>query len=91
MTVRSARAITYTLVGLFSVVAIRLTPPVNRTPDKAVLGAFAESDPQQTDEATPVTVATAPAYSPAVAQPNELMTSPVIVVPVVPPSAAGLK
>ncbi len=66
MTVRSARAITYTLVGLFSVVAIRLTPPVSRTPDKAVLGAFAEPDQL--------------AHSPVVVQPPELMVRPVVVV-----------
>lgn len=66
MTVRSARAITYTLVALFSVVAIRLTPPVNRTPDKAVLGAFAEPD-LQTDEVAQVV------------PPAELIVTPVVV------------
>ncbi|MEO5903793.1 MAG: M23 family metallopeptidase [Gemmatimonadaceae bacterium] len=66
MTVRSARAITYALVGLFSVIAIRLTPPVSRTPDNAVLGAFAEPT-LHTGEATQV-------------QQNELMAAPVLVV-----------
>jgi murein DD-endopeptidase MepM/ murein hydrolase activator NlpD len=41
LTVRSARIITYSLVGLFTVIAVRLTPPVSRTPGEAVLGNFA--------------------------------------------------
>ena len=56
MTVRGARTITYTLVGLFTVVAIRLTPPVNRTPDVAVLGAFATVAPQVALRVSPVLV-----------------------------------
>ena len=56
MTVRGARTITYTLVGLFTVVAIRLTPPVNRTPDVAVLGAFATAAPQVALRVSPVLV-----------------------------------
>jgi murein DD-endopeptidase MepM/ murein hydrolase activator NlpD len=43
LTVRSARVITYSLVGLFTVIAVRLTPPVSRTPGEAVLGQFAEA------------------------------------------------
>ncbi len=41
MTVRNARVITYSLVGLFCVLAVRLTPPVGRTPGNVVLGQFA--------------------------------------------------
>ena len=91
MTVRSARVITYTLVGLFSVVAIRLTPPVNRTPDKAVLGEFAADPQEQTEKVADEPVisgssSTVPmramqvALSPVVARANELMVSPVLVV-----------
>ena len=42
MTVRGARFITYSIVGLFTVVAVRMTPPVNRTPGSRALGGFSE-------------------------------------------------
>ncbi len=93
MTVRSARLITYTLVGLFSVVAIRLTPPVNRTPDKKVLGAFAAEPQEQTEGLADLADAPASggmsstasipvmqvAFNPVIVQPNELMAPPVVV------------
>lgn len=41
MTVRTARVITYSIVGLFTVVAVRMTPPVARTPGANALGGFA--------------------------------------------------
>jgi murein DD-endopeptidase MepM/ murein hydrolase activator NlpD len=91
LTVRSARVITYTLVGLFSVVAVRLTPPVNRTPDKQVLGQFAADPVAQVPVVTEDAVisgmsSTAPmrvmqvSFNPVVARANELMVSPVLVV-----------
>ena len=43
MRVSSARGITYTIVGLFSLFAVRMTPPVARAPDQSVLGTFADA------------------------------------------------
>ncbi len=91
MTVRSARAITYTLVGLFSVVALRLTPPINRTPDRAVLGAFAaEPQAQVTEQESYALISghssTAPlramqvSFNPVIVRPTELMVAPVFIV-----------
>ncbi|HUQ47422.1 MAG TPA: M23 family metallopeptidase [Gemmatimonadaceae bacterium] len=91
MTVRSARVITYTLVGLFSVVAIRLTPPVSRTPDNTVLGEFAAepqleipaaaADPVFSGMSSTASLHTVQvALSPVVALANEPMVSPVLVV-----------
>ena len=64
MTVRSARVITYSVVGLFSFFAVRMTPPVARNPG-ALLNAAT---------AAPVPVATASYAEP------DLVVSPVVVV-----------
>ncbi len=74
MTVRSARLITYTIVGLFMVVAVRLTPPVNHTPGRPVLGRFAESTPAVVPHVAQASIA-----MPAEAQRFELSVSPVVV------------
>ncbi len=71
MTVRSARVITYSLVGLFTVIAVRLTPPVSHTPGQPVIGEFAPTPPQ----AAPVPSTT----TPVVAQTNDIVASPVVV------------
>ncbi|HEX2724002.1 MAG TPA: M23 family metallopeptidase [Gemmatimonadaceae bacterium] len=57
MTVRSARVVTYTLVGLFSVVAVRMTPPIGATPGSRALGGFsqqtADALAEEQESATP--------------------------------------
>ena len=40
MTVGTARVITYSIVGLFTVAAVRMTPPIARTPGTRALGGF---------------------------------------------------
>ncbi len=64
MTVRSARIITYSVVGLFSFFAVRMTPPIARNPG-ALLNAAVAENPVATEsyEALP-----------------ELVVSPVVVV-----------
>ena len=42
MTVRSARVITYSVVGLFSLFAVRMTPPIARNPGTLLNAAVAE-------------------------------------------------
>ena len=64
MTVRSARIITYSVVGLFSFFAVRMTPPVARNPG-ALLNA--------------ATTAPAPVVTASYAEPD-LVVSPVVVV-----------
>ena len=75
MTVRNARVITYTLVGLFSIFAVRVTPPLVRSPGPLLKSPIATK---------PVAAAVAPqtadvAFTPAVVTPREVMVSPVIV------------
>ncbi len=43
MTVRSARVITYSIVGLFSLFAVRMTPPIARNPGTLLNSAIAEN------------------------------------------------
>jgi len=64
LTVRSARIITYSVVGLFSFFAVRMTPPVARNPG-ALLNA--------------ATTAPAPVVTASYAEPD-LVVSPVVVV-----------
>ena len=64
MTVRSARIITYSVVGLFSFFAVRMTPPIARNPG-ALLNA--------------ATTAPAPVVTASYAEPD-LVVSPVVVV-----------
>ncbi|HEX6575068.1 MAG TPA: M23 family metallopeptidase [Gemmatimonadaceae bacterium] len=55
MTVRSARVITYSVVGLFSILAVRMTPPLARKPGNLVNAAI-----QSPPSAAPVSYAVAP-------------------------------
>ena len=76
MTVRNARVITYTLVALFSIFAVRVTPPLVRSPGQLLKSPVATK---------PVAASVAPqtggiAFTPAVITPREVMISPVIVV-----------
>ena len=41
MTIRTARVITYSFVGLFALFALRMTPPITSTPDGRLLTPFA--------------------------------------------------
>ena len=45
MTLRTARVITYSFVGLFTLFALRMTPPIQATPDPRLFAAFAEQQP----------------------------------------------
>lgn len=77
MTVRLARVITYSLVGLFAVASMRMTPPLARTPGTRALAGFsAESRRIPTGTVT----ARGIVFSPVVVQPRETMFHPVLVV-----------
>lgn len=69
MTVGTARLITYSIVGLFTVAAVKMTPPIARTPGTRALGGFsAESvDSRQNNPVAP---------APAVAAVPETITEP---------------
>jgi murein DD-endopeptidase MepM/ murein hydrolase activator NlpD len=45
LTVRSARVITYSIVGLFSLFAVRMTPPIAPVPDPRLFKEFAQTAP----------------------------------------------
>ncbi len=76
MTVATARAITYSIVGLLTVAAVRMTPPISRTPGMRALGGFsAQSVAARQDPASRDVV-----FSPVVVVPREVMVSPVLVV-----------
>ena len=74
MTVRVARVITYSLVGLFSIFAVRVTPPLVRSP-----GRLLDTSISQKPVAAGV-YARDVAFTPAVVTPTEVMVSPVVVV-----------
>ncbi|MDO8500401.1 MAG: M23 family metallopeptidase [Gemmatimonadaceae bacterium] len=76
MTVRSARAVTYSVVGLFTIFAVRMTPPIARTPGTRALGGFSS----QTYTNNPDELAAAPAMAPVIVEPTESMVAPVVVV-----------
>ena len=92
MTVGTARLITYSLVGIFTVVAIRATPPVASTPGTRALGGFSQAaaDERVTRESPDAVIAKAPAV-PAAAPtrvvvgpspaPVEVRFAPVVVSP----------
>ena len=73
MTVATARLITYSIVGIFTVAAVKMTPPIARTPGTRALGGFsAESvDSRKAAEVR---------LRPVVVSPREVMVSPVLVV-----------
>jgi murein DD-endopeptidase MepM/ murein hydrolase activator NlpD len=76
LTVRSARVITYSLVGLFSIFAVRVTPPLVRSP-----GPLLNTSITQNPVATASAGQTASeAFTPAGVTPHEVMVSPVVVV-----------
>ena len=76
MKVRSARVITYSLVGLFAIVALRVTPPLVRSP-----GHLLNRSISQKPVAAVSSVETADVvFTPAVVTPREVMVSPVLVV-----------
>lgn len=69
MTVRTARVITYSVVGLFTFIAVRMTPPLARTPGTRALGNFSA---EYSAEGI--------AFRPVVVAPRETMVDPVLVV-----------
>lgn len=89
MTVRGARVITYSIVGLFAVLAVRMTPPVSRTPgtralagfsqqsvtDNALASAEATPAPLQVEETAPAAIHTIPAANLAVVAPVVVVAS----------------
>jgi len=82
LTVRGARAITYSVVAVFAAVALMLTPPLPTVTDAGLPGGFADAngDASSAHSGMPVVVAEARiALSPAVVVPDELTVSPVIV------------
>ena len=64
MTVRSARVLTYSVVGLFSVLAVRMTPPLAPNPGARINAGLSET----------------PAPSATVAEGGDFVVSPVVVV-----------
>ena len=96
MTVGTARLITYSVVGIFTVAAVRATPPIARTPGTRALGAFSaesaagktQAPPADVLTLEPVAVQAEPdaAVEPAIElgtppSPAELAFAPVIVSP----------
>ncbi|MEO8194101.1 MAG: M23 family metallopeptidase, partial [Gemmatimonadales bacterium] len=77
MTVRAARLITYSIVGLFSVVAVRMTPPLARTPAARIPSGFVPNDIAPVASHSPGGEV---AFSPVIVEPAESMVSPVVVV-----------
>jgi murein DD-endopeptidase MepM/ murein hydrolase activator NlpD len=87
LTVGTARLITYSIVGIFTVVAVRATPPIARTPGTRALGGFsAESIAQKAQAARPETITLAPVA--VEAEPLELIAPAVEVG--APPSSSEL-
>ena len=78
MTVRSARVITYSVVGLFACIAARMTPPLARAPGTGVLGAFADASSASAPNATNELIALPPGPV-VISLPNAPITSPVVV------------
>jgi len=76
LTVGTARAITYSVVGLFALAALRLTPPLARTPGTRALGGFSAQSVAGNAAAAQGDIALAP----VIVLPREVMVSPVIVV-----------
>ena len=75
MTVRSARIITYSIVGVAAILAVRMTPPLARNP-----GARLPSEITQQPVPTASTAdAGAVASTPGVVEPHETMVAPVVV------------
>ncbi|MEO5580341.1 MAG: M23 family metallopeptidase [Gemmatimonadaceae bacterium] len=94
MTVGIARVLTYTFVGLFTVIALRMTPPIVGRPDVRFPGGFADASSGSSPTATDTRPVAAPfAVMPAVSAPltgeiamdhvvvgaRELMIAPVFV------------
>ena len=59
MTVRTARVITYSIVGLFALFAVRMTPPIAPVPDARLFKDFAQAAPSYV-EPRPAGFAVAP-------------------------------
>ena len=76
MTIRSARVITYSLVGLFSILAVRATPPLVGSPGR-LLNSSISTMPVATASNAQATEVT---FTPAIVTPLEVMVSPVVVV-----------
>jgi murein DD-endopeptidase MepM/ murein hydrolase activator NlpD len=83
LTVRTARVITYSFVGLFAFFALRMTPPIAPTPDRGLFAAFTE---QRAGAPAPALAAvTAPSVSSASTQhaaPTETL-APIMMRPIV--------
>ena len=91
MTVGIARLITYSIVGIFTVVAVRATPPIARTPGTRALGGFsAESAQQGTSTAPALTIAPAIVEATPEEAPAEPVEAPAVSEAGAPPSATEL-
>jgi len=85
LTVRSARVITYSVVALLAVVAVRATPPISATPDSRALAGFSEQteefDDTTAEHAAPLEeVVTAAQLTPRTVTPGIALVAPVVVV-----------
>ncbi len=76
MTVRGARVITYSIVGLFAVLAVRMTPPIAGNPASRLPAGFSQ---QKTPRASVVAATGDIAFSPVVVAPRGTLVSPVVV------------
>lgn len=78
MTVRIARLITYTFVGMFTVAALRMTPPLVSRPDARILGGFADAT---AGGSTAARLANAPAALPSLPPVSGERDAPQIAMP----------
>ena len=87
MTVGTARLITYSIVGIFTVAAVRATPPIARTPGARALGGFsAESAARQAETPPSAALTLQPV---AVEAPETSVPEPVVEIGA-PPAATEL-
>ena len=75
MTVRGARILTYSIVGVVAILAVRMTPPLARNPGARLPSAIAQKPVPTASYAD----AGEFAFTPAVVVPNEPTVSPVVV------------
>lgn len=76
MTVRGARIITYSLVGVVAILAVRMTPPLSRNPGARLPVEITRNPVPTASYADAGEVQ----FAPAVVEPHETMVSPVVVV-----------
>jgi murein DD-endopeptidase MepM/ murein hydrolase activator NlpD len=77
---RTARIITYSVTGLFTVAAVRMTPPIAQTPGAKVLGSFAQKTKPAASFSSSADAPAQIVFAPAIVEPRETMVAPVYVV-----------